>query len=128
MQGIEVYDESGVLVLSNRDLITRILGKVTISKTSGNITGSVTHSALSQGTPFYYSKGGRGNRVSVRLSNGMYRGFVGNGGSIVYPESLVPSWKITGAFSGNIFNYTAKRVHPTYLVPYEDMEIFFGVF
>lgn len=127
MQGIEVYDESGVLVLSNRDLITRILGKVTISKTSGNITGSVTHSALSQGTPFYYSKGGRGNRVSTRLSNGMYRGFTGSGDSI-YPDFLVPSWRVAGSFSGNTFNYTAKRVHSTYLVPYEDMEIFFGVF
>lgn len=128
MQGIEIFDENGVLVLSNSDLITRILGKVTISKTSGDITGSVHHPALSQGTPFYYSKGGRGNRVSTLLSNGLYRGFPGDGGSIVYPESLVPSWRIAGSFSGNTFNYTAKRVHSTYLVPYEDMEIYFGVF
>ena len=128
MQGIKIYDENGTLVLSNRDLTTRILGKITISKTSVNVSGSLTHPVLSQGTPFYYSRGGRGNRVSTLLSNGLYRGFPGSGGGVVYPESLVPSWKITGAFSGNTFNYTAKRVHPTYLVPYEDMEIFFGVF
>ncbi len=73
-QGLQVWDASGNLVLDVTTRLPRILGSVQ----TGTSAGSVTHTGLSSGTPFYFA---------TTMAN--------------FQNSPV------GSFSGNVFSWTA---------------------
>lgn len=113
MQGLQVFDEQGVVTLDVTDRITKILGEVIIPKEVEQDTGSVVDPELALGTPFFFCVGNEALKDGYVDPKGWHHGFwriANSGGSVgFYPGLEIPAYDVQVSFDGTTMNWSVSK-------------------
>lgn len=110
MQGLQVFDEDGDLMLDVTDRVTKVLGQLVIPSTVMEDSGTIEVPGLALGVPFFFTMGNEAKKDGYIDAKGWKHGFwLRPEKGFYYPIYRIPAYQVTITFEGTKLHWHVKK-------------------